>query len=132
MPILHSTVVNSSSFISTKVPDLTEIPNGKGYFLTMVIRVTSSNLWTSPYNDYQQKLFDIISTQHEKMGKNFQEISDWLNENQYKTPRGKVFTQSHAWSIYTKKKRSIQRFSREFELEVLSPDLDVINYVVDN
>ena len=98
----------------------------------MVLRLNSSNLWTSSYNDYQQELFDIICSHHEKMGKNFQEISDWLNENQYKTPRAKVFTQSHVWSIYTKKKRSIERFSREFEPEVLNPDLDVTNYVVDN
>jgi hypothetical protein len=118
--------------LPTKVPDSTDIHNPKGYFLTMVLRLNSSNLWTSSYNDYQQELFDIICSHHEKMGKNFQEISDWLNENQYKTPRGKVFTQSHVWSIYTKKKRSIERFSREFEPEVLNADLDVTNYVVDN
>ena len=127
----YSTVVGISTIIPTKVPDFTDIPNVKGYFLTMVIRITSSNLWTSPYNDYQQELFNIISSQHEKMGKNFQEISDWLNENQYKTPRGKVFTQSHAWGIYTKKIRSIKRFSRDNDTQVVSTGIDIINYVVD-
>jgi hypothetical protein len=101
----------------------------KGYFLTMVLRVSSSNLWTSPYSEYQKQIFEIICNKHDVEGLNFVQISNWLNDNGYKSPRGKVFTQSHVWSIYTKKKRSIERFSREFEPEVISTDLDIVNYV---
>lgn len=124
---LYSTVVNFSS----KIPNQSNYSNGKGYFLTMVIQVTSSNLWTSPYNDYQQEVFDIIRSKHEDEGLNFVQISDWLNENKYLTPRGKVFTQPHAWSIYTKKKRSMKRFSREYDPEVINTGVDVVNYVPD-
>jgi hypothetical protein len=124
---LYSTVINCSS----KVPNQPDVTNQRGYFLTMVVVVTSPNLWMSPYSEYQQTLFGIIQHKHEVDGMNFVQISDWLNENHYKTPRGKVFNQSLAWSIYTKKKRSIQRFSRENDTEVVSTGIDIINYVVE-
>ena len=124
---LYSTVIKSPP----KVPNHPEDSNQKGYFLSMVLEITSPNLWTSPYSDHQQTLFGIIQHKHEVEGLNFVQISEWLNENLYKTPRGKVFTQSHVWSIYTKKKRSIQRFSRENDTQVVSTGIDVINYVVD-
>jgi len=85
------------------------------YSLSMSVSLSSSNLWTSTYSPYQQELFDIIRKFHEKDGWNFKQISDWLIENNYKTPRGKTFTHTHCWSIYKKKNKSIQRFSREFE-----------------
>jgi hypothetical protein len=128
--------IQSRPFYSTVMespPTDTVIPtiNGqdKGYFLTMVIRVTSSNLWTSPYSDHQQNLFNIIREFHEDRGMNFVQITQWLNDNNYLTPRGKVFSPNHTWSIYTKKKRSIKRFSREDLSEVISSDFDVVNYI---
>lgn len=119
------------SNIGTKVPNHPDDSNQKGYFLTMVLVITSPNLWMSPYSEHQQTLFGIIQQKHEVEGLNFVQISDWLNENHYQTPRGKVFTQSHVWSLYTKKMRSIQRFSRNSNQDVLDTGLDVINYVVD-
>jgi hypothetical protein len=94
----------------------------------MVVVVTSPNLWISPYSEYQQTLFGIIQHKHEEEGLNFVQISDWLNENHFKTPRGKVFNQSLAWSMYTKKMRSLKRFSRENELKIKSSGIDVVNY----
>ena len=60
----------------------------KGYHLTMVLEVSSSNLWMSPYSQHQQMLFDLIRSKHEDEGWNFKKISDWLVENNYSTPRG--------------------------------------------
>jgi hypothetical protein len=97
----------------------------------MVLRVTSSNLWISPYSNHQQKLFDIIKKKHEDEGLNFVQISDWLNEHDYETPRGKVFTQGHVWSIYTKKMRSEKRFSRESTSEIIGSNFDIVNLVPD-
>jgi hypothetical protein len=131
---LYSTVVKSSTTctnIGTKVPNHSDDSNQKGYFLTMVLEITSPNLWMSPYSEHQQTLFGIIQQKHEVEGLNFVQISEWLNENHYLTPRGKVFTQSHAWGIYTKKMRSIKRFSRDNDTQVVSTGIDVINYVVD-
>ena len=80
----------------------------------MEVEVVSSNLWTSSYTPYQQELFDLIQSKHEQECLNFKVISDYLNSRGYKTTRGKTFTQSHVWSIYTKKKKSIERFYRDF------------------
>lgn len=125
----HSTVVNC---LPTTLKDNNSSGlNSKGFYLSMVIRVTSSNLWLSPYNDYQQKLFDIIREQHEDRKMNFVQISNWMNENNYLTPRGKVFSQQHCWSIYTKKKRSLNRFSRSFEPEIINSKVDIVNYSPD-
>mgnify|MGYP000660156791 CR=1 FL=1 len=126
---LYSTVIKGSR-ISDKDNNSNHFYT-KGFFLSMVIRVSCSNLWMSPYSEYQQKLFDIIREQHEDQKMNFVQISDWLNENHYQTPRGKVFNQSLAWSMYTKKMRSIERFSRDNDTQVVSTGIDIINYVVD-
>ncbi len=131
---LYSTVVNDSTKgtnTGTKLLFSSDDSNKKGYFLSMVVVVTSPNLWISPYSEYQQTLFGIIQHKHEVEGMNFVQISDWLNENHFKTPRGKVFTQSLAWSMYTKKMRSIKRFSRENDTQVVSTGIDIINYVVE-
>ena len=88
--------------------------NNRSYYLTMEVRITSSNLWLSHYSDYQMELFSIISDLHENHNMTFKQISDYLIEKGYKTPRGYPFTHKHTWSIYTKKKRSDQRFGREY------------------
>ena len=85
------------------------------YSITLSVELKSSYLWSLPYSTYQRKIFDLTCSKHELEGYNFQQISDWFNEQNFTTPRGKIFTQSHVWSIYTKKKRSIQRFSRMFD-----------------
>ena len=97
-------------------------PNYQLYFS---VELRSSNLWLSSYSGYQQVLFDLISKYHTD-GWTFKRISDWLNDNGYKTPRGKVFTDSHVWSILMKKTRSINRFSREFEPILTDMKVDTI------
>ena len=93
-------------------------------YLVLTVQLTSSNLWVSPYSSQQTSLFQLIKTQHEDDGKNFKQISDWLNDHGYKTTRGKV-TQSHVWSMYTKKAKSNERFGRE-----LVPNFKSISVVV--
>lgn len=117
----YSTVTDTSSKANKLIPT-------KGYSLCLSVELISSNLWTAPYTKYQQKLFNIIRKFHEDDGWNFKLISDWLNENGYKTPRGKVFRQNHVWSIYTKKKRSIQRFNREYDHIITDMRVDVVDY----
>jgi hypothetical protein len=96
-------------------------------FLTMTVQLTSSNLWMSPYSSHQTELYQLIKSQHEVQGKNFQQISDWLNEHGYKTTRGKVFTQGHVWSMYKKKTKSNERFGREFVPSFKSVTIDVLD-----
>lgn len=100
----------------------------KGYSLRLSVELKSANLWQAPYSEYQQELFDIITRFHND-GKNFKEIADWLNANDYKTPRGCTFKQNHVWSIYQKKNRSIKRFSREFDDVITDVGIDIVDII---
>jgi len=100
-----------------------------GHSLVMDVEVSSSNLWVSPYTPYQQELFDLICKLHDTDGWDFKRISDWLNGNGYWTTRGKIFRQNHVWSIYTKKHRSIKRFSREYPHTFKDVKIDSVDYL---
>jgi hypothetical protein len=110
-------------------PKITEYKLLSGHSLLFGVQLTSSNLWTSPYTPYQQELYDIICKLHEEDGWDFKRISDWLNGNGYKTPRGKVFYKNHVWSIYIKKNKSIERFSREYDHMITDMKVDVVDYI---
>ena len=93
----------------------------------MEVRITSSNLWLSHYSDYQMELYSIISDLYENQNMTFKQISDYLIDKGYKTPRGHQFTNKHTLSIYTKKNRSGQRFGRLFQPDIIDMGLDIIN-----
>ena len=42
----------------------------------------------------------------------FSRIADWLNEHEYKTPRGYKFTNAHAHAVYTKGKKRSNRYGK--------------------
>ena len=117
-----------STRISAAYSTVTKYSPTGSVFLIIKVLFRSPNLWVSPYSQYQQELFSIIRSQHEEQGMNFVEICDYLVSNGYKSPRGKDLTQSHVWSIYTKKKKSIQRFSRVFDPVITDVKLDLLNY----
>ena len=116
--------ISNYSTVMNVFPFPTENTTHRHHQLKLSVQLLSSNLWTSPYSPYQQKLFNIISQKHEEDGLNFKEISDWLNENSYLTPRRKIFKQNHVWSIYKKKQRSIERFSREFTPDITNIEVN--------
>ena len=78
-------------------------PNTTDVFFTFKVTCRFSNLWVAHYSKYQQFLYDTIC-KYRKKGWNYVEIANWLNENNYKTPRGKKFLNAHAHSIVKKKK----------------------------
>ena len=119
----YSTVVEHSSLVSNSNNNL----KNRSYYLTMEVRITSSNLWLPRYSDYQMELFSIISDLYENQNMTFKQISDYLIDNGYKTPRGNQFTYNHTWSVYTKKNRSDQRFSRVFQPDIIDMGIDIIN-----
>ena len=127
----YSTVKRTSSSVGGLLTDKSNniSPNTKGYSILLNVQLVSSNLWTSTYSPNQQRIFDIIKRLHEGDGWNFVQISSWLNDKGYLSPRGKVFLENHVWSIYMKKKRSIQRFSREFPHKITDMKVDVVDYV---
>ena len=130
LKIVYSTVTLNSLTQDVISPNKNNNTNGQN--LIMVIKLTSSNLWMSPYSSHQTELFHLIKTQHENDSKNFKQISDWLNDHGYKTTRDKVFTQSHVWSMYTKKTKSNERFGREFIPNFKSISIDVMDTVSQN
>ena len=83
-------------------------------YLIFHLKVRASHLWVAPYNEYQHFLFETITNFREK-GWNFQQIADWLNENDYTTARGKRFRNAHAHSIVKKKKIREVRLNRLYE-----------------
>ena len=72
-------------------------------YLTFLLSVRATHLWVASYSEYQQFLYVTINDLREK-GWNYRQIADWLNQNDYKTPRGKKFLNAHAHSIVKKKK----------------------------
>jgi hypothetical protein len=56
---------------------------------------------------------------------NYKEIADWLNDNGYKTLRGKRFRNAHTHSIVKKKRLSIDKFSKTYPTEVSNCSLEV-------
>jgi hypothetical protein len=71
----------------------------------------------SKYSDYQQFLYNTISDFREK-GWNYKQIADWLNENDYKTPRNKKFLGAHAHSIVKKKRIREKRLTTMYPLKL--------------
>ncbi len=126
----NSTLVNTpstDSFIGNNITSNKGKNNNQSYYLTMEVRITSSNLWLSHYSDYQMELYSIISDLYENHNMTFKQISDHLIEKGYKTPRGYQFTHKHVWSIFTKKNRSDKRFGRLFQPDIIDMGIDIIN-----
>ena len=59
-------------------------------YFVFTLKPRAIHLLRSPYSDYQQFLYNTITDYLEK-GWNYQQIAEWLNDNKYKTPRGKSF-----------------------------------------
>ena len=125
---VNSSLVNTDIVIGENITSNKVKNNNRSYYLTMEVRITSSNLWLSHYSDYQMELYSIISNLHDNQNMTFKQISDHLIEKGYKTPRGYPFTHKHTWSIYNKKNRSDQRFGRSFQPDIIDVGLDIINY----
>jgi hypothetical protein len=118
---------STDSFIGNNITSNKGKNNNQSYYLTMEVRITSSNLWLSHYSDYQMELYSIISDLYENHNMTFKQISDHLIEKGYKTPRGYQFTHKHVWSIFTKKNISDKRFGRLFQPDIIDMGIDIIN-----
>lgn len=119
--IRHRGIVGFGGKSSTK--STTEI------YLNFHLKVRASHLWVAPYNEYQQFLFDTI-TDFRSQGWNFQQIADWLNENDYLTPRGKRFRNAHAHSIVKKKGIREVRLNRKYAPKLSNFSLKIIDKTV--
>jgi hypothetical protein len=87
--------------------------------------LTTRNLLVYPYSDYQTELHDIIQNLHDE-GLGYRKIAQWLNENEYQTPRGKRFFNNHVHSILKKKRLRDERLNQEVEVEYRDFSLEFI------
>ena len=91
-------------------------------YLTFDVNLRTSNLWVAPYSSHQQFLYDTVSDFRDR-GRTFEKIADWLNDNGYKSARGKIFRSSHVHSIIKKKRLRDQRISKECQMTIGNFDL---------
>ena len=68
------------------------------------LSIITTNLWESNYSEYQQYLFNRICEYKECLLSpiGYRKISQILNGEGLKTPRGSIFKNNHVHSIYKK------------------------------
>ena len=84
--------------------------------------LTSPSFWISPYSDYQEFLFQTISDLRHNEN-TFHQISEWLIEKGYLTPRGKTFSERHVFSILKKGRIRDERVFRGAEITLKNTNL---------
>ena len=90
------------------------------------VDATFSNLWASRYSVYQQFLYEkLVELRTE--GLNFKQIADWLNDNHYKTPRGKNFLNAHGISIVAKKQRRDAKLAKRYPLKLSNLSIHLVD-----
>ena len=87
------------------------------HYLKFSVTITSNQLWSRPYSDYQFFLHNKISKLKEQ-GLGYRRISNVLNKEGVLTVRGKVFTNSHVHSILKKKNIREEKLNRNSRKEV--------------
>ena len=108
-----------------------QTPQNTEVFLTFVLSVRATHLWVAPYSQYQQFLYDTICG-FRKKGWNYTQIADWLNQNDYKTPRGKKFQGSHAHSIVKKKNLRDARLNKKYPPKLSNFDIRFVDRTLIN
>jgi hypothetical protein len=87
--------------------------NTTDVFFTFTVERRYTNLSVPPYTPYQTLLHGLICDFREK-GWDYQQIADWLNTNDFTTPRGHKFSNAHAQSIVKKKHLRDQRLTKRY------------------
>jgi len=133
---VHSTVEKfvSSGVICENILDQTGSNRNDGFwqnssnnssnnvFVKTTINIRWTGFWISTYTEYQKFISDkIISCWND--GWTFKRIAEWFNTNNFKTPRGKVFSDRHVHGILKKRKARDDRFFRDPVVTIRQTDL---------
>ena len=84
-------------------------------YLCVKVTVRCINLNIVRLTNYQDELHDKIKELHDS-GLGYRRIACWLNDNQYKTPRGHEFKNNHVHSILKKRRIRNERINKPYEL----------------
>jgi hypothetical protein len=117
----YSTVIK---FLPSSV--LAKDSDAMRYFLTLSIEINIADLWVSHYSEHQQYLYDTI-VKFRDQGWSYIKISQWFNDNNILTPRGKQFIPPSVFSIVKKKRISNERFNRTFPSKINDADINIQN-----
>lgn len=85
------------------------------HYLCIDVTVSCINLNIVKLTNYQDELHDKIKELYDS-GLGYRKIADWLNQNQYKTPRGHEFKNNHVHSILKKRRIRNKSINRPYEL----------------
>ena len=96
-------------------------------FISFTVKITASHLKKIRYSHYQQELWELIKEKH-NFGMGYRRISNWLNENGYKTTRGHKFKNSHVYSILKKKRVADERIVKRFESKIENLKIKLISF----
>jgi hypothetical protein len=118
---IYSTVIK---FLPSSV--LSKDSDAMRYFLTLSIEINIADLWVSHYSEHQQYLYDTI-LKFRDQGWSYIKISQWFNDNNILTPRGKQFIPPSVFSIVKKKRISNERFNRTFPSKINDADINIQN-----
>jgi len=94
-------------------------------FAVFDLTIQTNKLALAPYSAYQNKLHGLISEMRNS-GYSYNAIANYLNKNNLKTPRGKIFRNAHAHSIIKKKTIRDNRLNMEDDVQL--NDFDVIYF----
>ena len=83
-------------------------------FISFTINITVSHLRKIRYSPYQDELWNICKSMREE-GFTFLSIAKHLNENGYKSVRGKLFKNSHIHSILKNKLLADNKINKRYE-----------------
>jgi len=91
------------------------------------ISITTTHLWESNHSEYQEYLYQRICRYKEDFLTpiGYRKISEILNKEGLKTPRGYEFKNTHIFSIYKKGKIREERINREDIVKVSVPIIEL-------
>ena len=93
------------------------------YIVEFTVTVSSSNLNNYFYSEHQKYLYNTIKELHGK-GLGYRKISNWFNEGNIRTPRGREFKNNSVYSILKKGKIREERLNTESEWKIKKVRID--------
>jgi len=83
------------------------------------------------YSEHQQYLYNTIKELYQK-GLGYRKISNWFNERNIKTPRGREFKGNYVFSILKKGRIREERLNRESKWKINKIKITFCSFVKNN
>ena len=122
--VSHSRVVSTYNLTNTECSTYNLTNKYITYVCFTVKHRTNSLVYyqNNKYSEEQEQTHNLIKSVHDKIkefhdgGLGYRRIAYWLNENQYKTPRGHELKNNHVHSILKKRRIRNERIYKIYEI----------------